>query len=126
MEFETGLISSCQADLVVSGWVVTMFVDPLNLLAKTVALSFILVGLHSHPLLAGSVVDLRHNHPLGAILPGKTSEQAYFSLGNGRALKVDISRVLDETGSIKLEELSHEQPGNLPKKRFIKKRNLRW
>ena len=103
-----------------------MRVDPLNLLIRTVVFSFVLVGSTAQPLLAGSVVNLPHDHPLGEILPGKSGEHAYFSLGNGRALKVVVSKVLDKAGSVKLESVSHDHPGYLSGKRFKKRRNVRW
>ena len=43
--------------------------------------------------MAGVLVDLdqNHKHPLGEVLGNKAGDQAYFSLGNGRAIKISLA-----------------------------------
>jgi len=101
-----------------------MFKVQLFVLRRVIFCSLLLVGITSQPLLAAPIVDLDRHHPLGTILTSTTGDQAYFSLGNGRAIQISLAEA--KTDSDTLKKLLLVKADKTRKIRRIKRRNLRW
>ncbi|MCF6199640.1 MAG: hypothetical protein L3J67_09645 [Hyphomicrobiaceae bacterium] len=73
------------------------------------------------------VVDLdrNHKHPLGEVFGNKAGDQAYFSLGNGRAIKIPLAETSRKEGTM-LKDLVLKRAGTSIKPRLLRRRNVKW
>ena len=86
--------------------------------------SFILVAISFRPVMAGPVVDIVQHHPIGTVTIDKTGDQAYFSLGNGRAIQFFLTGKKAEPAII--TDLLARKADKSAKIRPVRRRNLKW
>lgn len=96
----------------------------LFVLRRAIICSLLLLGITTRPLLAAPIVDIDRHHPLGTILTSATEDQAYFSLGNGRAIQISLAEAKSDSAAFK--KLLLIKADKTMKIRRIKRRNLRW
>ncbi len=104
-----------------------MITVQLHLFKKIMVGVFLLVLATITPSLAGTVVDLdqQRNSPLGEVFENKAGDQAYFSLGNGRAIKITLTENSQKAGEMLKSLVSSRGRGKV-KPALVKRRNLKW
>jgi len=104
-----------------------MIVGQLHLFKKIMVCTLLLVGATSGSSLATMVVDLdrNHKHPLGEVFGNKAGDQAYFSLGNGRAIKILLTETSGKEGAM-LKDLVLKRARGGAKPRLLRRHNVKW
>ena len=106
-----------------------MVTDKLSHARKILAWSLVLIGLTCQPLMAATIFDLQETQPLGAVSVNASGDQAYFSLGNGRALLIPLATNAFARGPA-VREISLKEAEKVKAARPVatrnSKRNLKW
>ncbi len=104
-----------------------MITVQLHLFKKIIVGVFLLVAATCSSSFAGTVVDLdqQRDYPLGEVFENKAGDQAYFSLGNGRAIKISLTESSKKEGEMLKGLVSSRVRGNM-KPALAKRRNLKW
>ena len=89
--------------------------------------SFVLIVGAVCPAEAGKLVDLdkTHRHPLGELLESRTGDQVYFSLGNGRAIRLSREESVKKT-LVLMDNIVLRRAGRRQRPRLVRRRNLKW